>query len=246
MFLTPNSCGRIRDLAWRRCISYSIQGKDKALLNALFNYKLDCAKDEDVKVISERQLENSVFDVIGTEAGKCRYGHPRAFVRQPISASTINSGFFRLSCPHLVKAVDKLEETPIVDHTVTNGIAKVNAMLGNNSKLSQNFDDINRSHSYIRKTLLRDDSNYHLLKNTLDKYTSHSNNNSNSISDVSHVPPPAPTATGASSTCLDQVQTQTNTQFKTNYVDAITPENAAIFDANVTRLLDRYFIYSAI
>lgn len=39
----------------------------------------------------------------------CRHGFPQAFAFHPVGYK-ISSGLFRLSCPLLVKAIDKLEE----------------------------------------------------------------------------------------------------------------------------------------
>lgn len=96
--------------------------------------------------------------VSGVEAGRCRHGYPRAFVRQPITESFINSGFMRLSCPYLVKEIDQLELTTGVD-----SISQLNALVAKSTELQQSFVTINQGHEHIRRELLVDDPHYQSL-----------------------------------------------------------------------------------
>lgn len=71
--------------------------------------------------IEQRQLDRPTDGIVAVEAAKCKYGKPRAFVRSPVTrrdiaekpskAIAISSGMLRLSCPHLVKAIDEMEAT---------------------------------------------------------------------------------------------------------------------------------------
>lgn len=63
---------------------------------------------EDLRCIEERQLRHKAGDVVAVSP-PCRHGFPQAFAFHPVGYK-ISSGLFRLSCPLLVKAIDKLEE----------------------------------------------------------------------------------------------------------------------------------------
>lgn len=90
---------------------------------------------QDLKCIEHRQLGRTVNGMLAV-GKKCKHGYPQAFVRHPISYTSdwygkedkrekeektpgvsgseidrisVNSGMVRLSCPHLIKAIDELE-----------------------------------------------------------------------------------------------------------------------------------------
>lgn len=46
----------------------------------------------------------------------CRHGHPQAFALDPVprSSGRMNSGLLKLTCPHLVNAVDMLEDAGMI------------------------------------------------------------------------------------------------------------------------------------
>jgi hypothetical protein len=62
----------------------------------------------DMEVIESRQIGRPARGTFGVENARCKYGFPQAFVQYPVGRS-ISSGMIRLSCPHLVKAVDEVE-----------------------------------------------------------------------------------------------------------------------------------------
>lgn len=77
----------------------------------------------DLRCIEERQVCNPVTNLFAVTKEKCKYGFPQAFVQLPVGfKDQMNSGMLRLSCPHLVKFIDKYE-------TVQLGIESLNALL---------------------------------------------------------------------------------------------------------------------
>lgn len=70
--------------------------------------KADPIDEKSLHCIVTRQTLVVTPDIFAVDKERCRYGFPRAFVRYPFSR-TWQTGMVRLSCPHLVRAVDKLE-----------------------------------------------------------------------------------------------------------------------------------------
>ena len=90
--------------------------------------------EQDKLCIETRQLDRTVNGMWAVEKQRCKHGFPRAFVRSAITYPNkfytddakmktpgmlsseaadkiqVSSGMLRLSCPHLVKAIDELEE----------------------------------------------------------------------------------------------------------------------------------------
>ena len=60
------------------------------------------------RVIEERQVDRPAVALFGVEDARCKHGFPQAYVQYPVGGG-ISSGMIRLSCPHLVKAVDEME-----------------------------------------------------------------------------------------------------------------------------------------
>lgn len=104
--------------------------------------------------IADRQLNvKKVSGMLAITKNKCKYGFPQAFVRYPVTphgSGGISSGMIRLSCPHLVKAVDNYERN--------GGIESFNSILNEDNEqgktLRSNFQDINLSWQRIRKQAL--------------------------------------------------------------------------------------------
>lgn len=103
-----------------------------------------------------------VTNIIGVEKNRCKYGFPRAFMQYPVNvgiqsggnfyAQQFSSGMVRLSCPHLVKAVDAFE----MDEDKRVGAIKVfNAKLTSDSNdgadLRSNFLQTNTAWKEIRQ-----------------------------------------------------------------------------------------------
>jgi hypothetical protein len=84
----------------------------------------------------------------------CRHGFPQAFAMDPIhsgrdnSAGRVNSGLLKLTCPHLVRAVDSLEDEGM--------ISIFNERLKENNSFQEATDDAHAVHAASRKELLND------------------------------------------------------------------------------------------
>ena len=63
---------------------------------------------EDTQVIEQRQIMRTATSLFGVENSRCKHGFPQAYVQYPVGGG-VSSGMIRLSCPHLVKAVDEME-----------------------------------------------------------------------------------------------------------------------------------------
>ena len=90
--------------------------------------------NDDVKCIEQRQLESRCSGILAVDLSKCRHGKPRAFVRHPVG-EVVSSGMIRLSCPHLVKAIDNWE--------AEGGIESINKILSKNTDLQNDFLNTN-------------------------------------------------------------------------------------------------------
>jgi hypothetical protein len=100
----------------------------------------------DKNVIERRQLVYPVKRILAVEASKCKHGFPRAFVQYPIDGERSSSGQLRLSCPHLVKAVDEYE-------IAGGGIKFFNDLMAmpENEQLRENFVATNYRWKAIRE-----------------------------------------------------------------------------------------------
>lgn len=70
---------------------------------------------KDHQVIEQRQTGRPSHGMFGVENARCKYGFPQAYAQYPVTR-TISSGMIRLSCPHLVQAVDELEAEGGLDY----------------------------------------------------------------------------------------------------------------------------------
>lgn len=107
----------------------------------------EVVNNQSMEVIEARQLERRVPLVFGVESSqqRCKHGFPRAFVRYPVGDKKVQSGMLRLSCPHLVKAIDSLEKN--------GGVNEMNELLQKGaigSQLQRNLLDVNVAWKNIR------------------------------------------------------------------------------------------------
>ena len=119
--------------------------------------------NKDIDCVATRQLGYSIQDqnMLAVEKSRCNYGFPRAIVRFPVG-NGIQSGMIRLTCPHLVKAIDEFE--------ADGGINKINTKLSQESDkgnlLRNNFLNINSAWKTIRNMSVTDEDR-ELVKKTL-------------------------------------------------------------------------------
>lgn len=97
--------------------------------------------DDERLCIEERQIGHGVTGIYGVENAKCRHGYPQAFIRLPFGQKACSS-MIRLSCPHLVKAIDRYEKE--------GGIEAMDEKLNGDQVLKEDFREINRVHSKLR------------------------------------------------------------------------------------------------
>lgn len=88
-------------------------------------YAPTLATEGDLRCIEERQLRHKAGITAGVSP-PCRHGFPQAFGFDPCGFK-ISSGLFRLSCPLLVQAIDRLEDE--------GGIEDINASLATDEEL---------------------------------------------------------------------------------------------------------------
>ena len=99
----------------------------------------------DMEVIETRQVGRPARGTFAVENARCKYGFPQAFVQYPVGKS-ISSGMIRLSCPHLVKAVDVVE--------AEGGLDSFDSKLANEAEdglLRSSFNSTNLTWISIRK-----------------------------------------------------------------------------------------------
>ena len=94
-------------------------------------------------IIEERQLLRCVPGLFAVSPGLCRHGHPQVYVGLPHdSRGGMSSGMLRLSCPHLVKEIDRIE--------ARGAIQRIDARLANEPALQANFAETNAAWRTIR------------------------------------------------------------------------------------------------
>lgn len=99
----------------------------------------------DMEVIEARQSGRPARGTFAVENTRCKYGFPQAFMQYPVGKS-VSSGMIRLSCPHLVKAVDEFE--------AEGGLDTFDSMLANEAEdgtLRSSFHSANLAWIAIRK-----------------------------------------------------------------------------------------------
>ena len=101
---------------------------------------------EDTQVIEQRQIMRTATSLFGVENSRCKHGFPQAYVQYPVGGG-ISSGMIRLSCPHLVKAVDEMES----DGALNDFDAKL-ADEAEGLSLRISFNDTNLAWRSIRKS----------------------------------------------------------------------------------------------
>jgi hypothetical protein len=76
----------------------------------------EVASEEDRKCIEERQHFGAVPRDVLVNRNRCRHGFPQAMVLYPVTPQgKMSSGSLRLTCPHLVKAIDEYEAAGGID-----------------------------------------------------------------------------------------------------------------------------------
>ena len=104
--------------------------------------------DTDRQVIEERHVGRSVPGLFAVSSVRCRFGFSQAYVSYPVNSNNgISSGMVRLSCPHLVKEIDRIEKE--------GAITELDATLASSSSssttsLRSNFEEINADWKAIR------------------------------------------------------------------------------------------------
>lgn len=97
--------------------------------------------------IAERQTTLKPRDVVSV-ASKCKYGFPQAYTLRPVNVrtSSVFSGNLRLTCPHLVKAIDEWEDD--------GGIEQVNEDMKNNAELRSSFSAVNQFWNEVKLEMM--------------------------------------------------------------------------------------------
>lgn len=105
---------------------------------------------KDQQVIEQRQTGRPGHGIFGVENARCKYGFPQAYAQYPVTR-TISSGMIRLSCPHLVQAVDELEAEGGLDYFDAKLLEEPS-----DGVLRTSFNDTNQAWIAIRKDTVSD------------------------------------------------------------------------------------------
>jgi hypothetical protein len=139
---------------------------------------------DDINNIISRQIlsNNSPNNVIGITKSKCKYNYPQAFINSIITPKSISTGFIRLSCPHLVKEIDLIENDLII---------KFNNLLKENNELKENYYEINEYYKKIKHELLNNTIIKKLilfyLNDCIDSYNNFMNSGILGVSNINDV-----------------------------------------------------------
>ncbi len=143
------------------------------MVKKFINSELLAEDDLSMKNTLSRQVlsKNGPNNVVGITKSRCKHNYPQAFINSIITDTHISTGFIRLSCPHLVKEIDLIENSLI---------AKINEILQENTELQQNYQEINKWYSDVKHELLNSDVITDLLLTYLGGSTDNYNNFMNS------------------------------------------------------------------
>lgn len=91
----------------------------------------------------------------------CRHGSPQAFAMDPLPKDTgrANSGLLKLTCPHLVRAVDSLEDEGVM--------AEMNDHLMASKEWQAAAADAHTIHAETRRIILDDSRDYEMVRSKL-------------------------------------------------------------------------------
>ncbi len=166
-------------------LSYIIENNIKfPLINPIELVKYynnsELLESSDMKNVLSRQIlsKNSLNNIVGITKNKCKYGYPQAFINNIITDTKVSSGFIRLSCPHLVKEIDKIENSLII---------KYNNDIKNNIELQNNYYSINDFYKKIKQQLLNTKMIQDLLLYYLGSIDSYHNFMNSGILGVSNI-----------------------------------------------------------
>ena len=114
--------------------------------------KADNIDEKSINCIESRQRFAATPDLFAVDKERCQYGFPRVYLRYPYS-KTWQTGFIRLTCPHLVKAVDRLE--------AKGGLERFDQLLNDKDnpqsiELKENFLQVNNTWNKIFNDLVTD------------------------------------------------------------------------------------------
>ncbi len=137
------------------------------------NSELLAEDDAGMKETLSRQIlsKNAPNNVVGITKSRCKHNYPQAFISSIITDTHISTGFIRLSCPHLVKEIDVIENLLI---------KKINEIVEENAELQQNYQEINQFYKDLKHELLSTDVIKELLLTYLGGSTDNYNNFMNS------------------------------------------------------------------
>lgn len=148
------------------------------------NCELLAQDDVNMKNTLSRQVlsKNAPNNVVGITKSRCKYNYPQAFINSIITDTHISTGFIRLSCPHLVREIDSIENSLIT---------KINDILKDNTELQQNYQEINEFYRDIKHELLSTDVINDLLLTylggSIDNYNNFMNSGILGVSNINDV-----------------------------------------------------------
>lgn len=110
------------------------------------------ASADDVACIEERQLKHPISAMIAV-GHRCKYGFPQALALDPLGREKyalgghpVDAALFRLTCPHLVKAIDEWE--------AEGAVRAFNKDLAADAEWARSNDAVNAQHRLIRHALV--------------------------------------------------------------------------------------------
>lgn len=89
---------------------------------------------------------------------QCQHGFPQAFAMDPLFANRINSGLLKLTCPILVRAIDELEDSGIME-TLNEEILQQKST-GN--RMLEEMNERHAVHAEVRRDLLSQEELDHI------------------------------------------------------------------------------------
>jgi len=101
----------------------------------------------DRQCVEERQLRHSASQAVGVPVVcRCRHGFPQAVLFEPMGKNKPVSGLIRLTCPHLVKAIDEYE--------AEGAVKEFNKRLQGNQLWKESLQRTNDVHRELRRGLV--------------------------------------------------------------------------------------------
>ena len=135
---------------------YNVLAFSSSSTDAVFPNSVPINEPNDILTLQRQtgQIAPSRAAIGKPQCCKCQHGFPQAFSLDPLpeGQNRINSGLVKLTCPMLVRAIDKMEDDGYIEK-FTNLVENTS-----DTQLQQSVQDSHLTHATIRKQIIQQKS----------------------------------------------------------------------------------------